>query len=479
MGDGVDGITGSALAALNDSLGRLRRQVDAVHAQVAARIDRASRPELGNAGLARQQGFRSTAAMIAASTGSHAGDAYRLVSVGAATEPRMTLTGETVPPRHAAIADALGGGRLGVPAAAAIIAFLDKVAFRADHATLLEAEQILVDQAAGLSLDQLQKVLQRAEAWLDPDGVADRESEQRAHRYLRTWTDRFGRIRVDGAFDPEGGAPIVTAIDGIVGTHLRNRNEHPPAEIGARGFGGVPACPVAGVGDCERDDGSNGERQSAVAAGERAPQEDAPVVIDADDRRSLGQLKADALVQLCAHALDCDADDIPTGGATVVVRIDLEDLESGRGFGLIDGIVGPVSVETVRRMAADARVIPCVLDAQGEILDWGRAKRLFSVAQKLALTERDGGCAGCGLPPGMTQVHHIRWWERDSGPTDLDNGILLCIRCHHRIHDDGWEIQIRGSGVRGQVWFIPPAHVDPTRTARRGGRARYDYGRAA
>ncbi|WP_082297726.1 HNH endonuclease [Microbacterium sp. GCS4] len=80
----------------------------------------------------------------------------------------------------------------------------------------------------------------------------------------------------------------------------------------------------------------------------------------------------------------------------------------------------------------------------------------------------------CGLPPQMTKAHHLRWWHRDTGPTDLDNGVLLCESCHHRIHDNGWEIRIEGRGVAARVWLIPPASVDPARTPRLGGRARYD-----
>ena len=85
------------------------------------------------------------------------------------------------------------------------------------------------------------------------------------------------------------------------------------------------------------------------------------------------------------------------------------------------------------------------------------------------------GAAMCGAPPGHTKVHHIRWWARDAGPTDLANGCLLCESCHHRIHDNGWEIRIEGLGIRAKVWFIPPPHVDPDRTPRLGGRARYDF----
>ena len=79
-----------------------------------------------------------------------------------------------------------------------------------------------------------------------------------------------------------------------------------------------------------------------------------------------------------------------------------------------------------------------------------------------------------GLPPQMTKAHHVRWWQRDTGPTDLNNGVLLCESCHHRIHDNGWDIRIDGIGTAARVWLIPPPHVDPARTPRLGGRARYD-----
>nr|WP_300267318.1 HNH endonuclease [Microbacterium sp.] len=74
----------------------------------------------------------------------------------------------------------------------------------------------------------------------------------------------------------------------------------------------------------------------------------------------------------------------------------------------------------------------------------------------------------------MTRAHHIRWWQRDHGATDLANGVLLCETCHHRIHDNGWEIEVEGTGVAARVWFIPPPFVDPTRRRRLGGRARFD-----
>lgn len=191
------------------------------------------------------------------------------------------------------------------------------------------------------------------------------------------------------------------------------------------------------------------------------------------DERSVAQMRVDALADLCRHALGCEK--TPTGASTtVVVRVHLDDLQAGVGVGTIDGIDQPISIAAVRRMAADAQIIPCVLGGDSEILDWGRTKRLFTPAQKLALVERDGGCAFCGLPPSMTVAHHLRWWARDHGRTDLDNGILLCVACHHRVHDDGWDIRIEGKGTAAKIWFIPPPWLDPERTPRLGGRARYD-----
>ena len=68
-----------------------------------------------------------------------------------------------------------------------------------------------------------------------------------------------------------------------------------------------------------------------------------------------------------------------------------------------------------------------------------------------------------------SEAHHIRWWNAHGGSTDLGNGILLCSGHHHRVHDDGWQIH-----VRGQVpYFTPPDHVDPYRRPRPGGRVRF------
>ena len=422
--EGANELDHSALIAANDTLGRMRRLVDALHAEVAAGIAHESRPELGAESLAKQQGYRNPTQLIAATAGASAGEASRLVKVGEATAPRADLLGSPLPPKYPAVQRAIARGELGTPAAGLIIAVLDRIRVKVDTARVEEAEALLAEKAAGLSLDDVRKLLSRAEAHLDPDGVAPREEEHHAQRSL-TMFERDGALHLNAVLGIEQGAPIKAAIQGYVS-----------AEFAAR--------------------------KDAVAP-------DAP---DAD-HRTVPQLQADALATICAHALGCDNDAPALAGATVVVRVDLNDLMTGTGSGTIDGCDQPVSISAIRRMAGSGGVIPCVLGSRSEILDWGREKRFFTRAQRLALVERDGGCAMCGLPPSMAKAHHIGWWKRDTGPSDLSNGILLCESCHHRIHDNGWEIRIEGVGVTGKVWFIPPPWVDPDRTPRLGGVARY------
>lgn len=420
------------LIEVSASIGVLRRRLDAVHVSVAACISRESRPELGAESLAKQQGYRSPATLIAAATGVSTGDASRLVKVGEATAPRSDLLGARLPAKYPLVSEALESGALGAPAAAMIIGLLDRCRIATGVERVVEAERMLAEKAAGLALDHVRKLVVRAEAWLDPDGLEPREEERRGRRAL-TLFEREGMVHLNAVLDVETAAPVVTAIRGYV--------------------------------------------TAVFAARKDAPDAEAP---DAD-RRTVPMIQADALAMFCAHVLGCEQR-APVAGATVIVRMNLDDLEAGTGSATVDGVDQPVSVGAARRMAAGGGVIPCVLGGDSEILDWGREKRLFTRAQRLALVERDGGCAMCGLPPEMTRAHHIRWWRRDHGPTDLSNGVLLCETCHHRIHDNGWQIRIdtagsgsgSGSGAAGRVWFIPPRYVDSARTPRLGGRARFD-----
>ncbi len=437
------------LVRVSDALAGLARVVESLQARCAAELASRCTGEAG-ADLARARGFNTPERMIAQSTGRRYSDAVKLVAVGQATASRATFTGGLRPARHPHLAAALERGAIGVDAAEVIRRFLDGIELRADRERLDDAEAFLVERAPVVGADGLARLVKHLEAHLDPDGVKPREDVLRARRELRIWEDASGMVNLRGALDPVNGATLKAAIDGLVGAELRRARD-----ARRTGFGST-----AGAADGAVSDGGTTSDGGTVSAG--GSEADDAVT---GERRSIGQMNADALADLARHALGCAA--VPTlRQVTVVARVDADALASGEGAAAIDGIEQPVSIQTVRELLTSAGIAPLYIGTGCEKLELGRAVRLFSTAQKIALAERDGGCAwpGCRRPPSHTEAHHVAWWTRDGGATDVDNGILLCSHHHHRVHDDGWRIFIRDA----RSWFVPPAHLDPEQRPRPG-----------
>ena len=449
---GVESMSDSGLVAVTDAVAQLIRDAQAVLARTAAEVAKRSPAELGREGLAKKRGFLNPAHLLAASTGGRASEAAKLIAVGTDTAPRRALTGETLPPAHPHVATAFAAGAISIDAADAISGMLRRVAPRADSGQADRMERVLAQRAAELPFDLLLRVIREAEARLDQDGVAPREEELRADRSLIIRQEANGMLRLTARLDPETAAPVKAVIEAIVTHDIRATR--PGSGASAVADSTAPAFD----GEEAARDGSAVETGGDVADGSVIP-----------DTRSIPQMQADALAMIARHVLGCNR--VPAAPATsMVVRVNLETLVDGVGHARIDGLDHPVSAGTIRRMAASAGIIPAVLGTDSLPLDLGRTARGFTPAQRIALGERDGGCANCGIAVGYTEAHHIKWWKRDAGSTDLDNGVLLCPPCHARIHQDDWDIHV----TNGQVWFIPPPHIDPTRKPRLGGRARFE-----
>ena len=130
-----------------------------------------------------------------------------------------------------------------------------------------------------------------------------------------------------------------------------------------------------------------------------------------------------------------------SGRPRVVVHAPLE-LLVGCSSGTVAEIagVGPVAVEVVRRLACDANVDLAVEDANGSILNQGRARRHPTPVQRVEIDRRDKGCRfpGCSYTE-FTNVHHIAHWA-DGGMTNMDNLVTLCGRHHRAVHELGWSV---------------------------------------
>jgi hypothetical protein len=112
----------------------------------------------------------------------------------------------------------------------------------------------------------------------------------------------------------------------------------------------------------------------------------------------------------------------------------------------------PISSKTVQRLACDG-ALHRVLKADSMVIDVGRAKRVAQPAQWRALKARHRTCGapGCDRPIGMTQAHHIDFWE-DGGHTNHRRMVPLCYHHHRLVHEGGWQVVLAGN----RVDFIPP-----------------------
>ena len=128
--------------------------------------------------------------------------------------------------------------------------------------------------------------------------------------------------------------------------------------------------------------------------------------------------------------------------ATVVVTMTLEQLLAGQATALLDD-GSRMSAGQARRLACEAAIIPVVLGTRSQPLDLGRAARLFTKAQRIALGLRDGGCTakGCETSASACHAHHDEPWSR-RGLTDLANGRLLCPRHHRLAHDSRYAMTV-------------------------------------
>jgi hypothetical protein len=140
----------------------------------------------------------------------------------------------------------------------------------------------------------------------------------------------------------------------------------------------------------------------------------------------------------------------------LVVHIDVDTLTGGRHDTTVcrtdSGIDIPIDV--ARRMACDADIIPIVLNGDGVVLDQGRAKRLATLEQRIALQAMQTTCShpDCTISIDDCRIHHLTPWKL-GGRTDLADLAPLCEPHHHLVHEGGWTLTITPN--RTATWTRP------------------------
>jgi Domain of unknown function (DUF222) len=174
----------------------------------------------------------------------------------------------------------------------------------------------------------------------------------------------------------------------------------------------------------------------------------------AGDLRTRSQQLGDALVQWADNALASGrAPILRTVKPHVVVTIDIDDLvDPSTGPAAADlGFGATISAARARMLACDGSISRIVFGPEGQLLDYGRDKRVVPPALRRAVEHRDRHCVftGCDAPSYWCDVHHLIHWI-DDGETNLDNSALLCERHHTKVHH-GFRVERQPDG-RWRTW---------------------------
>ncbi|MEU4450548.1 DUF222 domain-containing protein [Nocardioides sp. NPDC023903] len=257
---------------------------------------------------------------------------------------------------------------------------------------LVLAEKLLVDHATRLTANELKIVGRRILAEIDPERfeAAEAKALHREEEHAQRRTFFSSHDNGDGTID------IHARVSRAIGLRLRT----------------------------QLDSLAQPRKLSAENRGRKTPYD-----------RLLGQAFARVIETY-------DADQLPRHGGhgtTVFITMSVDDLRNDLGTAALGFDGEKITAAEARRMACNADLVPVVLGADSEILDFGRTARLAYPIQHRALRLRDKCCQAedCDAPAAWTEAHHLKPWS-EGGLTNLANMVLLCASDHRRIHDPNY-----------------------------------------
>ncbi|HUP86451.1 MAG TPA: DUF222 domain-containing protein [Acidimicrobiales bacterium] len=160
---------------------------------------------------------------------------------------------------------------------------------------------------------------------------------------------------------------------------------------------------------------------------------------------------------------------IENGPANIARGVEIDDpylivipVQEGAAFVGDDGRVDlgnglTLHPRTLQRLCCSSMIQVMLSGDDGERpLDLGRTARLPNRKQRRALRAMYATCrfpGGCDVASERCRPHHVAWWGRDQGPTDLDNLVPLCDWHHRQVHEGGWGLVF---GLDGLLVAISP-----------------------
>jgi uncharacterized protein DUF222 len=350
------------------------------------------------------------------------GEAHRRLTEAALLGPRRTLTGEPLPPLLAATAAAQALGLITEEHVDEIRKGVARLPGFVDTATRDGIEVDWVRHAVGTGPKELGDTVARRLFLLDQDGPAPDDTERARRRGVSKGPQQSdGMTDLNARLTPAAWAIFEALFAKFAAPGMCNPADEHPCTTGT-------------------------------------PSQDQ---IDRDTR-TLAQRRHDALAFVGRHALDKTQLGQHNGlSTTIIVRTTLQDLESRAGVGVSGGgTILPITDVLALACQADTHHYLAVFDdATGSALDLFRARRTATVAQRLMLISRDGGCTkpSCTVPAYGTQVHHAAQDWTYGGLTNVDDLGLACGPDNRMVGPDGWTTRLN---EHHEVEWIPPPPLD-------------------
>lgn len=331
--------------------------------------------------------------------------------------PRLTLTGQELPPELPATAEAWRDGMLDGQHLRVIQTFFRDLPEATPVDTVEKAERFLARQALELRPDQLQKVANQCAVRINPDGKFS--DSDRARQRGFTWCGQ----RADG----------MSLGKLVASPELRANLDAWLARFAAPGM-------------CNPDD------QTPCVDGEPTDE------LAHRDTRSHAQRQHDALNALVRGQLGDPKLGQHNGlPVALIASTTLRELIAGAGQAVTGGGT-LLPMRDLIRMASHAWHYLAVFDEHsGRPLYLGRTRRIASPDQRIVLYAKDRGCThpGCDVPGYWSEVHHIDEWAT-GGRTDADKLTFACP-ANHKLVEKGWRTRKLPDG---RTEWIPPPDLD-------------------
>ncbi|AEI13245.1 HNH endonuclease [Cellulomonas gilvus ATCC 13127] len=434
VADGAAGWDGRVRARVLRVLDGLPGVVEAVRAPVLVASQRAAAAVAGG-----ERGFVDVRARLTgASRWQAAGQVAAAGALAALPVVREAVAGGVVPVGHVQVlARAWQDAGAGLSAAWGTTAGQEKV----------------VELARGVDAREFSRSLAALAAQDDPDGVEDRREAARRARFLTLSHAPDGTF-LRGRLDPVAGQVLARALEATghrpdadrtgdqaradaltaLAQHTLTAGHRPSRAVGAAAAIPAPTAPAPDatdpdpIADPDLPDGTPSAPAAHITL--LVPAETWHAVRTTQQTRrtrARAQRRADARESRPAGA------DLTSSSAGAGVR-DHDDSAAVPSAVTDDGTT--ITATELAAALCDCAMTRTVMNAAGLPLDVGRTRRMFTPAQRTAVTARDHRCAwnGCSVPARHCQIHHIAWWHRHTGTTDLTNAVLLCTFHHHEVH---------------------------------------------